>query len=389
MRIDHLNKEEKLEIKKLCFEFRDIFHSDQIPLSFTSEVKHHIRTIDDIPVYRKPYRLPHAFQKEADRQVEQLLAQDIIEPSTSAYNSPVIIVPKKMDASGKQKFRLAIDFRLLNGKTIDQKYPMPLINEVLEKLGKSQYFSTLDLASGFHQIQMNEGDKHKTAFSTSRGKFQFKRMPFGCRGSPITFSRCMDNILRAIHNETALVYMDDIIIFSSSLQEHIEKLRAVFERLRKYNFKVQLDKSEFLRKEVAFLGHIVTPDEVLPNPDKVAAVTNYPLPKTTKDIKAFLGLVGYYRRFIKNLAHVTKPLTNCLKKGQKIVHDEKFVEAFETCKNLLVNYPVLAYPDFDKEFIITTDASNVAIGEILSQGEVGKDRPICYISRTLNETERK
>lgn len=208
---------------------------------------------------------------------------------------------------------MVLDYRRLNEKSLDDRYPLPNITDLLDKLGKCQYFTTLDLASGFHQIEMNESDIPKTAFNTENGHYEFLRMPFGLKNAPATFQRVMDNILRGITNEMCAVYLDDIIVFSSSLQEHIEKLTAVFNRLRESNFKLQLDKSEFLRKEVAYLGHVVTPEGVKPNPDKISAITKFPLPSTTKQIKGFLGLLGYYRRFINNFAKLTKPLTKCLK----------------------------------------------------------------------------
>lgn len=317
-----------------------------------------------------------------------MLDQKIIRPSASPWSSPIWVVSKKADASGKQKWRVVIDYRKLNEKTIDDKYPLPNITDLLDKLGKCQYFTTLDLASGFHQIEMERDDIQKTAFNTENGHYEFLRMPFGLKNAPATFQRVMENILRGIQNEKCLVYLDDIIIFSTSLQEHIERLTSVFQRLRDSNFKIQLDKSEFLRKEVAYLGHVVTPEGVKPNPDKIIAIKNYPIPKTTKEIKGFLGLLGYYRRFINNFAKLTKPLTKCLKKGAKIEHNNEFISCFENCKNMLINEPILQYPDFSKPFNVTTDASNVAIGAVLSQGPIGKDLPVAYASRTLNDSEQ-
>lgn len=317
-----------------------------------------------------------------------MLDQKIIRPSNSPWSSPIWVVPKKIDASGQQKWRVVVDYRKLNEKTIDDRYPLPNITDLLDKLGRCQYFTTLDLASGFHQIEMEENDIAKTAFNTENGHYEYLRMPFGLKNAPATFQRIMDSILRGIQNEKCLVYLDDIIIFSTSLQEHIQNLKSVFQRLRESNFKIQLDKSEFLRKEVAYLGHIVTPDGVKPNPDKIVAIKNYPIPKTTKQIKGFLGLLGYYRRFINNFAKLTKPLTKCLKKGAKIVHNDEFLSCFETCRNLLINEPILQYPDFSKPFNLTTDASNVAIGAVLSQGPIGGDLPVAFASRTLNDSEQ-
>lgn len=388
IRTDHLNSEEKQKILNLCKEFSDIFYYEGMPLTFTSKIKHAINTSDELPVYAKSYRYPFIHKAEVESQINKMLKQNIIRPSNSPWSAPIWVVPKKADASGKQKWRVCVDFRKLNEKTVDDKYPLPNITDLLDKLGKCQYFTTLDLASGFHQIEMEERDIPKTAFSTEQGHFEYTRMPFGLKNAPATFQRVMDNILRGIQNEKCLVYLDDIIIFSTSLQEHLERLRSVFQRLRESNFKIQLDKSEFLRREVAYLGHVVTPDGVKPNPDKIQAIRNYPLPTTTKQIKGFLGLLGYYRKFINNFAKLTKPLTKCLKKGAKIEHNQEFVDCFETCKTLLMNEPILQYPDFTKSFNLTCDASNVALGAVLSQGTIGQDRPVAYASRTLNESEQ-
>ena len=195
----------------------------------------------------------------------------------------------------------------------------------------------------------------KTAFNAENGDYEFVRMPFGLKNAPATFQRVMDDVLKDLQGKVCLVYMDDIIIFSTSLQEHISNLKLVLKKLRNTNFKIQLDKSEFLRKKVEFLGHVVTPDGVKPNPKKIKAIQNFTLSKTSKEIKSFLGLLGYYHPFIKNFAKITKPFTQCLKKGEKIEHTQEFVQTFNYCKNILCNDPILQYPDFDKPFNLTTD----------------------------------
>lgn len=387
IRTDHLNKEEKDLICHICREFDDIFYREEQRLSFTNQVKHRIQTTDDIPIYTKSYRYPFVHKEEVRRQISNMLEQGIIRPSYSPWSSPVWIVPKKKDASGKQKWRLVIDYRKLNEKTVSDRYPLPNITEILDKLGKSMYFTTLDLASGFHQIEMDPRDVKKTAFTVEGGHFEYVRMPFGLKNAPSTFQRVMDNVLQDLQGKICLVYLDDIIVFSTSLQEHGENIRKVFHKLREANLKVQLDKSEFLHKEIAFLGHIVTTDGVKPNPEKVRAIKEFPVPRTQKEIKGFLGLLGYYRKFIKDFAKLTKPLTECLKKGRKIDLNDRYIKAFQMCKNLLMNDPILQYPDFTKPFILTTDASNFAIGAVLSQGTIGSDLPVCYASRTLTDSE--
>lgn len=389
LRLEHMNEEESTMIKNICEEYKDIFYCEDIPLSFTNEVKHKIRTVNEDPINIKAYRLPPAQTDEIRRQVDKMLKDDVIRESHSPWSAPVHLVPKKLDASGQQKWRMVVDYRRLNEITVDDKYPLPNINDLFDKLGKSMYFSTLDLASGYHQLQVQEEDRQKTAFSTPFGLYEFNRMPFGLKTAPATFQRAMDNVLRGLQGLHCLVYLDDVIIFSTSLQEHIDKLRAIFERFRKTNLKVQLDKSEFLRKEVMYLGHTVTKDGLKPNNDKIEAILKYPLPKTVTEIKSFLGLLGYYRKFIKDFSKITAPLTACLKKGKKIVINDEYKQSFEMCKELLTHAPLLQFPDFTKPFILTTDASNFAVGAVLSQGTIGSDKPIAYASRKLSDTESR
>lgn len=388
LRTDHLNPEERANLESLCAQYADVFYIDGEPLTFTNQIKHSIRTTDELPVYTKTYRYPFVHRQEVQDQITKMLDQGIIRPSQSAWSSPIWVVPKKADASGKVKWRIVIDFRKVNEKTIDDKYPIPNINDILDKLGNCHYFTTLDLASGFYQVEMDPADIHKTAFNVEHGHFEFLRMPMGLKNSPSTFQRVMDNVLRDLQNVICLVYLDDIIVFSVSLQEHMVNLERVFKRLRESNFKIQMDKSEFLKLETSYLGHVISKDGIKPNPDKIAAIQKFPIPKTATEIKRFLGLLGYYRKFIPDFARIIKPMTQCLKKGSKITfNDPKYIDCFEKCKSLLTNDPILQYPDFSKDFVLTTDASNFAIGAVLSQGPIGHDKPIAYASRTLNSTE--
>lgn len=385
IRTSHLNSEERKTILELCNKYYDVFYDEASDLSFSNAVKHQIRTVDDQPVYVKSFRHPHAMKDEIQKQVQKLLDNKIIRPSISPYSAPVWIVPKKTDASGKRKFRMVIDYRKLNEKTIEDKYPLPRIEEILDNLGKCSYFTTLDLAQGFHQIEMDSDSIEKTAFSVNNGHYEYLRMPFGLKNAPSTFQRAMDNIFREYLHRFCFIYMDDVVVFSKSLEEHKQHLQRIFSKVREFNLKIQLDKSEFLRKDVEFLGHVITPEGIKPNPTKIEAIEKFPLPKTTKEIKSFLGLVGYYRRFIANFANLVSPLTKCLKKGAKIIIDDPdYLAAFHSCRELLMNAPILAYPDFSKQFRLTTDASNVAVAGVLSQA----NRPIAYYSRTLNSAEK-
>lgn len=389
LRLTHLNGEEAESITKLCLTYPDIFYLEGDKLTFTNQIKHEIRTTDDKPIFTKSYRYPHAQKIEVREQIGKMLEQGIIRHSNSPWSSPVWIVPKKLDASGNQKWRIVIDYRKLNEKTIKDRYPLPNITDLLDQLGKCKYFSTIDLCSGFHQIQVEEKDTPKTAFTVENGHFEYSRLPMGLSNSPSTFSRLMDNIMTGLQGEQCLVYMDDIIVYSTTLEEHLDRLENVFNRLASCNLKIQPDKCEFLKREVAYLGHIVTPEGIKPNPAKIEAVTKFPQPKSPREIKQFLGLSGYYRRYVPDYAKIVKPLTKLLKKNVIFNFDEKCITAFERCKVLLTTAPILQYPNFEEDFIVSTDASQGAIGAVLSQGKISEDLPISYASRTLNPAESR
>jgi len=387
LRTNHLNSEEKKALINICTEFSDIFHLEGDPLTYTTEIEHEIITkTNSSSVNIRPYRLPEKHKIEVNHQIQEMLNQEIIRPSVSQWNAPLLVVPKKTDASGKPKLRVVIDFRKLNDLTIGDSFPIPNITDILDQLGNAKYFTTLDLASGYHQIPMAERDKYKTAFSTPYGHYEFNRMPFGLKNAPATFQRLMNSVLTGIQGLKCLVYLDDIVVYGPSLEVHNKRLITVLLRLRDSNLKLQPDKCEFLRKEVIYLGHIITENGISPDPSKLEAVKNFPIPKKVKDIQAFVGLAGYYRKFIEDFSKIAKPLTKLTKKGEKFEWTTLQQNAFETLKNKLTSAPVLKYPDFNQEFLVTTDASDYAIGAVLSQGEVGQDRPIAYASRVLSRT---
>lgn len=243
---------------------------------------------------------------EVKKQIQEMLSNGIIRPSKSAYSAPIWIVPNKDDASGSKKWRQVVDYRKLNEKTVDDRFPIPNIDEIIDKLGRCLYFTTLDLARGFHQVEIDERDIHKTAFSIEGGHYEFLRMPFGLKTAPATFQRLMNGILGELINRVCLVYLDHIIVYSTSLQELMNSLKLVFDKLRKANLKVEMDKCEFLKRETEFLGHVLTQRGIKPNSKKVDSVVNYPIPKAQKQIKQFIGLSGYYRKFIKDYSRIAK-----------------------------------------------------------------------------------
>lgn len=368
IRTTHLQPREKYEIIRLCSKYVNILQLKDQPLTFTSKVKHFIKTTEEEPVHAKTYRYPYIHRQEIQTQIDEMLRTGVIQPSESPWSSPVWIVAKKQDASGKKKWRMVIDYRKLNEKTISNRYPLPNITDVLDVLGKAKFYSVLDLASGFHQIEMHPVSVAKTAFTVDNGHNEFTRMPFGLKNAPATFQNAMDDVLRSLQGKVCMVYMDDIIIFSEIFEQHLHNLDQVFSKLEEHNLKIQLDKCEFLCREVQFLGHIVTPDGIKPNPAKIAAIKNFPIPKTRREIKSFLGILSYYRRFIPNFAKISREMTKNLKKDAVInIKNPQYIACFNQCKDLLTSEPVLAYPNLDKPFELVTDASNYAIGAVLEQ----------------------
>lgn len=397
LRLNHLSREDGDEIKKILNKYPNVFANPNKKLTYSTVVQAEIKTNNDNPVYSKSYPYPMALKSEIDKQIEEMLNDGIIRPSRSAYNAPVWIVPKKQDSSGVKKYRMVIDYRKLNEVTKPDRYPIPEITDILANLGDQMYFSTLDLKSGFHQIPLRESDIEKTAFSVKNGKFEFTRLPFGLRNASAIFQRALDDILRNHIGKRCYVYIDDILVFGKSKEEHIANLEIIFRTLENSNLKVNLDKSEFLKEEINFLGFNVKKGGFSANPDRLTAIVNFPQPKTVHDLRSFLGLTGHYRRFIRGYAEIAKPLTSMMRgdlgktprnKSMKmnIELNSEQIKSFKQLKNCLVsNEIILQYPDFNKPFELTTDASKYALGAVLSQD----NRPITYLSRTLSRAEEQ
>ena len=317
-------------------------------------------------------------------QVQQMLASDVICPSNSPWGSPVVMVKKK-DGS----LRFFVDFRQLNAATVKDTHPLPRINDLLDALHGARWFSTLDLKSGYWQVPIMEQDKEKTAFGTSSGQlYEFNQVPFGLCNVPATFSNLMDHVLSGLHWETCLFYLDDIIVFSSTWEEQLARLRQVFERLRHAQLKLGAEKCTFAAKEVSYLGHRVTEEGLLPDPAFLAAIREIPPPKIATEVRSFLGLVGYYRHYVKNFAAIAGPLHALTRKDEVFHWSADCQDAFDRLKTLLTTSPITAFPDFSQPFRLYTDASTAGLGAILAQVREGKERIICCASRSLNQAEK-
>jgi hypothetical protein len=314
LRLSHLNPEEKRVIENTCRVYQDIFYLKGDRLSCTNAVKHSIIIKPGTsPINTRPYRLPETQKREVDSQVTKLLKEGIITESKSPWNSPLLVIPKKEDASVERKWRLVVDFRKLNENSVGDAYPLPDITEILDQLGQSKYFSCLDMVMGYHQIEVEEKDREKTAFSTKEGNWEYKRLSFGLNTAPATFQRLMNTILCGLTGSRCFVFLDDVVVYAKSLTEHDTKLREVFEKFRQFNLKLQPNKCEFLHTEVSYLGHVITENGVLPDPRKVTAIENYPRPTNVKQLKSYLGMASYYRRFIPNFSRIAAPLHALLK----------------------------------------------------------------------------
>ena len=313
-----------------------------------------------------------------------MLASDVIRPSNSPWASPVVMVKKK-DGS----LRFCTDFHQLNAATVKDAHPPPRIDDLLDALHGGRWYSTLDLKGGYWQVPIMERDKDKTAFRTSNGQlYKFNQVPFGLCNAPATFSRLMDRILSGLHWETCLFYLDDIIVFSSTWEEHLACLRQVFERLRHANLKLGAKKCPFAAKEVSYLGHRVTEEGLLPDPALLMAIQEIPPPKTATEVRSFLGLAGYYRRYVKNFAAIAGPLHALTRKDGVFHWSADCQDAFDRLKTLLTTSPITAFPNFSQSFGLYTDASTAGLGAILAQVREGRERIICCASRSLNQAEK-
>ena len=341
-------------------------------------------TASSSPVKRNPRRLPLGKRQEADSAVEKTHEQGIIDKSTSPWCSPVVLVRKKDGTT-----RFCVDYRRLNDVTQKDSFPLPRVDSTLDALNGSQWFSTLDLKSGYWQVELEESAKEKTAFSYGKRLWQFNVMPFGLCNAPATFERLMESVLAHMPWETCLVYLDDIIVLGKSFDEHLDNLTRVFERLRNSNLKLSTTKCCLCQTQVTYLRCVVTRNGIEPDPKKIEAVRSWPVPLNVQELRSFLRLCSYYKRFVRDFAKMAKPLHSLTQKNASFKWTEECQEVFVKLKEHLSQSPVLIYPDSSSEFILDTDASHLAIGAVLSQMVDGKEHPVAYFSRTLNQPEQQ
>ncbi|TIB06886.1 hypothetical protein E3P89_04152 [Wallemia ichthyophaga] len=377
-------KTEDRGIENILEKYQDVFPSslpDGLPKK--RGIEHQIDLKEDhIPPSRSPYRLSWEQNDELKKQLKELIEKQHIEPSISPYGAPVMFV-KKADGS----MRMCIDYRALNHITVKNKHPLPLIDEQIDQLAGAKFFSKIDLRSGYHQVRINARDIEKTAFNTKYGHFQFKVMPFGLCNAPGTFQYLMQDIFKDELDQYVAVYIDDILIFSKTYEEHLKHLDAVLMKLKKNGLYGKLSKCEFAMKQVEFLGYVIDQHGVQPRDDKVKVVLQWPKLNSVPEIQSFMGFVQYYRKFIEGLSQISLPLTELTKKNKKFTWGEEQQRSFDLLKEKLASAPVLKIPTRTGRFIVTTDASGSAVGAVLEQEEDGETRPVAYLSQKLNGSQ--
>lgn len=385
--------EQRERITQLLRKHQNVFSKYDEDYGFTDKVLHVIPTGDAAPIRDRYSRIPPKLYQEVRELLGNMLDSGIISESSSPWAAPVVLVRKK-DGT----LRFCVDYRKLNGVTHKDAYPLPRIEESLASLKKSCVFSTLDLAHGYWQVGVHPADKEKTAFVTPMGLYEFNRMPMGLCNAPGTFQRLVESCLGDQNFETLLLYLDDIIAFSPTFDAHIAHLDLVFTRLGAYGLKVKPNKCCLFQSKVHYLGHVITEGGVSPDPEKLRAVEAWSTPQNSTQLRAFLGLAGYYRRFIRNFASLAAPLNSLLwgtskrhpraAAGNQWKWGEPQEVAFRTLKEVLMQAPVLAYADFQLPFLLYTDASHAGLGAVLAQKQDGQARVIAYASRSLRPSEK-
>ncbi|KAK1427604.1 hypothetical protein QVD17_16293 [Tagetes erecta] len=373
------SKTKKIEEVPIVSEYPDVFPNELPGIPPDREVEFKIDLVPGAaPIAKAPYRLAPTEMKELKKQLDELLEKGFIRPSSSPWGAPVLFVKKK-DGS----MRMCIDYRELNKVTIKNRYPLPRIDDLFDQLQGACYFSKIDLRSGYHQLKVQEEDISKTAFRTRYGHYEFTVMPFGLTNAPAAFMDMMNRLCRPYLDKFIIVFIDDILIYSKSEEEHKTNLRILLELLRQEKLYAKFSKCEFWLSEVQFLGHVINASGIQVDPAKIEAISKWKNPETPTKVRSFLGLAGYYRRFIKNFSRIAVPLTKLTRKNVTFKWGPEQVEAFKTLKEKLTNAPILAIPEGNEDFVVFCDASYTGFGCVLMQ----RDKVIAYASRQLKVNE--
>ncbi len=395
-----LGEDETGHVRDLLLAYRDIFSENEFDIGCSYLGEHKIRLTDETPFKQRHRRVPPSMYKEVQEHLQKMLDCEVIRPSESPFASGVVLVRKK-----DGRLRFCVDYRQLNQRTVRDAYALPRIEETMDYLLGATYFSCLDLRAGYYHIEVDEADKFKTAFTAGPlGFWEFNRLPFGLTNAPATFQRIMEKAMGELHLRECLVYIDDVIVHGASFDEHLARLGRVFQKLRENKLKLNALKCNFFKRQIHYLGHIVSQNGVATDPDKIAKVADWPVPRNVQELREFLGFSGYYRKYVRGFSSIARPITELLggtgtkkkKKNGKSPRVQAPVwkwgpeqqSAFECLKDKLTTPPILAYADYCQPFELHTDASCDGLGAVLYQKQDGHLRVIAYASRSLSKSER-
>jgi len=389
--LSHLNKNQQQKLKEVINEHIDVYSLSGENFKQTDIVQHEINLEPDTKPFHQRLRVySPALQQIIETEVNKMLQDKIIVKSNSPFASNLLLVRKPDPTSpGGIKNRVCVNFIQLNKLTIKDRYPLPNQEDIFRQIGNARYFTTMDLMSGFWQIAIKPEHRHKTAFITTRGLYEFLVMPFGLCNAPSTFQRMMDKIIKPEYREFIQTYIDDIILFSKTFDDHIKHLKVLHNTLHENKLTVKLSKCNFSQTSVKFLGHVLSEGQIKPNPDKIEAIKQWKQPTDVNAVRSFLGVVGWYRKFIPYFSEVAAPLVQLTKKDIKFDFNDKCIKSFNILRDALTQAPVLKQADPNKNYILHTDASNVALGTaLLQKDDNGELHPIAYASKTLNAAQR-
>ena len=382
-----LGESEKRQLLEMFIKYRHVFSMDDDDIGATNVIRHKIVPKSSKVIYRRQYRHTEEQHKEIDKQVKKLLDTGVIKESMSPFNSPVLMVPKKEAG----KWRFCLDCRYINDLTEDQYFPIPRVDDVMDCLTGATVYGSADMTSGYHQVEMDPEAAEMTAFSTRKGHFQYERMPMGLRGSGMTFQKMVTLLLSGMLHSEVLAYLDDCVIFSKTVQQHMGTLEEVLRRFGDANLKLKPRKCSFFQRQIVYLGFLVDKHGIRPNPERTKLISELREPRDVKEVQMFLGKANYYRKFIPKLAEIAHPLYELTKTKARsqFVWEAEHQAAFDQIKSILVSGKVMGHPDFSRPFVLDVDASDFALGAELSQeDDKGDLRPIYYASRHLEKSER-
>ena len=379
-----LTEDQQKQVQKLIDQYEETFAATLQEIGTTPLVKHIIHTGDAAAIRQRPYRVSPKQREVIDKELDQMIEKGLVRKSTSAWASPLIVVPKPTGG-----VRVCFDYRAVNKVTTVDSHPLPRVDDLLDHLKGAKYFSKIDLKSGFWQIPMEESSIPKTAFCTHRGLYECVIMPMGLKNSPMTFERLIEHVFTEELWKSVLVYLDDIIIFSRSFEDHMLHLKFALDKLAEANLKAHPGKCDLAETEITFLGHIISAKGIRPNEENTRRVREFPQPRNVKEVRSFLGLCSYYRRFVKGFSNLASPLYNLTKLGVKFCWNEECEKAFQELKKILTSEPVVALPDFTRRFYLQTDASLTGIGWTLSQRYDNLEKAVIYGGRRLDESEQR